>query len=81
MKQSWYHKNQGNGQGLIIDEDTGRNVAVAYDSKDAALLASAPDLLAACQHVLGILESPAPNKPGGVSRTKLREAIAKATRS
>jgi hypothetical protein len=49
MKQNWYHNNQGNGQGLIIDEATGRNVAVAYDGKDAQLLAAAPQLLDAIQ--------------------------------
>lgn len=52
MKQNWYHKNQGNGQGLIIDEATGRNVAVAYDGKDAQLLAAAPQLLDALQQCL-----------------------------
>ena len=43
----WYAKDQGNGQGLIIDEETGRNVAVAYDKKDAAKLAAAPRMLSA----------------------------------
>ncbi len=46
--ESWYFKKLGgpHDQGLIIDEKTGRNVAVAYESADAPLLAAAPDLLA-----------------------------------
>jgi hypothetical protein len=45
----WYVANTGNHQGLVIDQDTGRNIAVAYDKEDAPLLAAAPDLLAACK--------------------------------
>lgn len=42
----WYAaKSAGRGQGLVIDEDTGRNVAVVYDEKDTKLLAAAPRLL------------------------------------
>ena len=46
----WYGKEQsGSEQGLIIDEENGRNVAVAYDKRDTALIAAAPALLAACK--------------------------------
>jgi len=42
----WYAaKSAVRGQGLVIDEDTGRNVAVVYDEKDTKLLAAAPRLL------------------------------------
>lgn len=41
----WYFKLATMGQALVIDEADGRNVAVAYDEKDAALLAAAPELL------------------------------------
>ncbi len=44
----WYAKDVSGGQALVIDEDTGRSVAVAYDKKDAALLAAAPRM----KHVL-----------------------------
>lgn len=51
---SWYKaRMSGNGQGLVI-EDTGRNVAVTYDEKDAALVAAAPALRLA---VLGLLDN------------------------
>jgi hypothetical protein len=46
----WYATNAGNDhQGLVIEEQTGRTVAVAYDRKDGAMLAAAPDLAAACK--------------------------------
>jgi hypothetical protein len=33
--QTWYAKKAGNdSQGLVIDEKTGRNVAVSYDVAD-----------------------------------------------
>ena len=35
------------GQGMVVDEGTGRTVAVVYDDKDTALFAAAPALLAA----------------------------------
>jgi len=42
----WYFKLGSMGPALVIDEADGRTVAVAYDEKDAALLAAAPELLA-----------------------------------
>lgn len=53
----WYAEDLHNEQGLVIDEETGRNVAVAYDAKDAVLLASAPDLLRAAKAVLAAWEA------------------------
>ena len=50
MENKWYVGNNSNdSQGLIIEENTGRNVAVSYDPKDAALIAAAPELLAALE--------------------------------
>lgn len=50
---SWYKaRMSGNGQGLVVDADTGRNVAVTYDEQYAALVAAAPDLRAAVQGLL-----------------------------
>lgn len=57
----WYAKKTNAGsaheQGLIADEDTGRSVAVCYDSKDMNLLAAAPELLAAMEDCAGVLQS------------------------
>ena len=49
---TWYWSKSSSGQGLIIDECTGRNVAVAYDEQDAPLLAEAPALLAVVEDYL-----------------------------
>ena len=49
---SWYTSHGGAGQGLVIDEESGHTIAVAYDEKNAALLAAAPDLLKALQDIL-----------------------------
>lgn len=46
MPTTWHAAKTGNHQGLIIDE-AGNNIAVAYDAKDATLIAAAPELLEA----------------------------------
>ena len=44
---SWYATNAGNDfQGIVVDEKTGKNIAVAYDKKDTPLLAAAPEMRA-----------------------------------
>lgn len=48
---TYYHKPSSNDQGTIIDEQTGRTVAVVYDAKDAPLLAAAPALRDALQRL------------------------------
>lgn len=54
----WYAKKAGNdSQGLVIDEATGRTVAVTYEAHDAALLAAAPDLLAVLSKILAAHKS------------------------
>ena len=44
MTQRWYVASTGDHQGLVIDEATGRNVAITYDKADAPPIAAAPDL-------------------------------------
>jgi len=47
INKSWYSKPTGcGGQGLVIDEATGNNIAVAYDETNGSLIAAAPDMLA-----------------------------------
>lgn len=49
----WYTASTGNYQGLVISETTGENVAVTYNGDaDAALVASAPELLDALESVV-----------------------------
>jgi hypothetical protein len=52
----WYGQNAaGDHQGLVYAEGTGKDVAVTYDTKDAALVSAAPELLAACKEALTLL--------------------------
>jgi len=68
-KLNWYAKPASGGQGLVIDEDTGRNVAVAYDAKDTMLLAAAPRLLGGLRDCLTVLKWEA-YKSGWADRLK-----------
>lgn len=79
MENNWYVGKTGNHQGLVIEEGTGRNVAVAYDKADAQLLAAAPDLLATLKDVamqLPCWDNDCPNPECAV--VKARAAISKA---
>lgn len=49
---TWYRSCGCGGQGIVAEETSGRTVAVAYDEKDADLLAAAPDLLEVCEDLL-----------------------------
>ena len=42
---NWYSKELSSNQALVIDEDTGDNVAVVYDAKNAELFVSALNAL------------------------------------
>ena len=43
----WYAANMGNDfQGLVVEEQTGKNIAVAYDKRDVHILAAAPTMYA-----------------------------------
>jgi hypothetical protein len=46
---NWTGQITSSDQGLIIDDETGRNIAVAYDPKHTSLIASTPDLLKALE--------------------------------
>lgn len=49
---NWYTGKGSGGQGTVIEEETGRTVAVSYDEKDAPLLAAGPALFEAAQAVV-----------------------------
>jgi hypothetical protein len=56
-RRAWYTNTRRDAlQGLVIEEETGRNVAVSYDPADAPLIAAAPDLLAAVESCLEWME-------------------------
>jgi hypothetical protein len=56
--KTWYLKNLNgfHDQALIIDEETGRNIAVVYDQKDGPILAAAPDLFEALKEAYEALK-------------------------
>jgi hypothetical protein len=70
---TWHASKGSGGQGLVIEDGTGRSVAVAYDGKDAPLLAASPRLLDALR---GLLECPALNEDETEPET--RAAVAEA---
>jgi len=48
---TWIGQTVPGGQGLVYVEETGQNIAVAYDPKDTALLAAAPAMLKALYRI------------------------------
>ena len=79
-KGPWYESNTGNHQGLIISENTGENIAVSYDKKNARLIAAAPDLYFACRAALLTLEDDENYYKYKDVVDTLRQAISKATK-
>ena len=90
---TWYSKTTNTGspheQGLVIDETTGKNIAVTYDAKHAPLVASAPELLAALLQAELVIRHAAQEGAGRIKKeivggwlyhaNQVRAAIAKAT--
>lgn len=77
----WHKANMGNDhQGLVIDEETGANIAVTYDVKHAALVAAAPEMLEALKGMLRLHDENGRFEPFHHKEPlrKAREAIAKA---
>ena len=66
-------------QGLIVDDKTGRNVAVSYDPNDAELIAAAPDLADAAELALRELREFYTDKQSEAIRI-LRQALNKSGR-
>ena len=52
--RTWYEASTSGDQGLVIEETTGRSVAVAYDKADAVLIAAAPELLNALEYLIRV---------------------------
>lgn len=48
----WYVTRTGTHQGLIVSEETGENIAVAYDKANAPVIAAAPELLSTCKKLV-----------------------------
>ena len=54
---NWYAAHNSNDQGLIIDEDTGENIAVSYKAKNASMIASAPEAASLLTETLDMLNN------------------------
>jgi hypothetical protein len=55
---NWHHTTKPNvNQGIVIEEVTGRTIAVAYDSKDTALLAAAPKLRESLEDIVRLADT------------------------
>jgi len=83
----WYEAKTGNTQGLVVDEQTGANVAVVYDKANARLIAAAPELLETLKTIVADYEErmelypEANGQPNRIHVMKLgRAAISKAER-
>ena len=78
---TWYTNTKENdAQGLVIEEETGRNIAVTYDPRDALLVAAAPELLQMCKDMRRYLEAGAiqTRKDRAFCLRMLNEAITEA---
>lgn len=54
----WHCAKMGNDfQGLVIDDETGENIAVIYKKENAPLIASAPELLETCNLLIANLRA------------------------
>jgi hypothetical protein len=76
----WYTMTKPDAtQGQVAEDGTGKTIAVTYDGSHAALVAAAPDMLAALRSILAALSQPAVFPADlDLSRMNAREAIAKA---
>lgn len=54
--QEWYAKPDSGGQALIFSATEPRTIAVAYAENDGPLLAAAPELMAALEQSLALLD-------------------------
>ena len=53
----WHPAKTGNHQGLVIDDNTGANIAVTYDKAHASLVAAAPQLLRELKSAIFYIET------------------------
>ena len=75
----WYIANMGNDhQGLVVDEATGHNIAVAYDRKDTPMLAAAPAMYEALTSALNVLSTNADVTTRTLARQQIEAALAQA---
>ena len=76
--RTWYSSETGSAnQAIIIDEKTGRSVAVVYDAEDAPLLAAAPRLMRFAEAMENVMVGIPQNLLVTTSQTDRSDFIAK----
>lgn len=70
--ESWYVKKTSGNQALILDEKTGKDIAVAYDAANAPLLAAGPDMLEILRETEKLLREAATHADKKVSMDQVR---------
>lgn len=80
---TWHSARTSGDQGLVIEEETGANIAVTYEAKHAPLVAAAPEMLAALKNAGNVLAALATGQLERIERNspalmQIRDAIAKA---
>jgi hypothetical protein len=61
-------------QALVIDDDTGENIAIAYKMENAPVLAAAPVLLATVKNFIDYIECTGEPEPESALYDVLRDA-------
>ena len=57
MEKRWHVTNTGNDQGLVIDDNTGENIAVTYKAENAPIVAIAPEAVDLLAETLDMLNN------------------------
>lgn len=55
--KNWYVASTMNDQGLVVDENTGENIAITYKAENATLVASAPEAIRLLAETLDMLNN------------------------
>jgi len=72
--RTWYTSSRScsiHNQAVIFDENTGENIAVAYDAKNAPLIAAAPELLKRLTESNKVLNLILSNPANNLSETEM----------
>ena len=79
MKTQWYVAKTGNHQRLIIDENTGKSIAVIYEAENADVISAVHDLLEAAKEMISPARTDCNDRNcGACSWCKIQAAINKA---
>lgn len=55
--KSWYAAKSSGNQGVVVEDGTGKTIAVVYNMKDVLLLAAAPEMYSVLKEVLKEMET------------------------